>query len=32
MRDVWGGWIIRYMHSTGASAFFIVVYLQIPAV
>jgi len=23
MRDVWGGWIIRYMHSTGASAFFI---------
>src|SRR6188768_1145502 len=28
MRDVWGGWIIRYMHSTGASAFFIVVYLH----
>ena len=24
MRDVNGGWIIRYMHSTGASAFFIV--------
>ena len=23
-----GGWIIRYMHSTGASAFFIVVYLH----
>src|SRR6185295_5164500 len=28
MRDVWGGWIIRYMHSTGASAFFIVIYLH----
>ena len=28
MRDVPGGWIIRYMHSTGASAFFIVVYLH----
>jgi ubiquinol-cytochrome c reductase cytochrome b subunit len=28
MRDVDGGWIIRYMHSTGASAFFIVVYLH----
>ncbi len=28
MRDVYGGWIIRYMHSTGASAFFIVVYLH----
>src|SRR5678810_997209 len=28
MRDVWGGWIIRYMHSTGASAFFICVYLH----
>src|SRR5574343_1685096 len=28
MRDVAGGWIIRYMHSTGASAFFIVVYLH----
>src|ERR1700686_137595 len=28
MRDVSGGWIIRYMHSTGASAFFIVVYLH----
>jgi ubiquinol-cytochrome c reductase cytochrome b subunit len=25
---VWGGWIIRYMHSTGASAFFICVYLH----
>ena len=28
MRDVPGGWIIRYMHSTGASAFFIVIYLH----
>ena len=28
MRDVWGGWIIRYIHSTGASAFFVVVYLH----
>src|SRR5438067_2215041 len=28
MRDVLGGWIIRYMHSTGASAFFVVVYLH----
>ncbi|MGH8618098.1 MAG: cytochrome b [Burkholderiales bacterium] len=28
MREVWGGSIIRYMHSTGASAFFIVVYLH----
>jgi ubiquinol-cytochrome c reductase cytochrome b subunit len=28
MRDVPGGWIIRYMHSTGASAFFIVVYMH----
>jgi len=28
MRDVTGGWIIRYIHSTGASAFFIVVYLH----
>ena len=28
MRDVPGGWIIRYMHSTGASAFFIMVYLH----
>src|SRR5690606_24461556 len=27
MRDVPWGWLIRYMHSTGASAFFIVVYL-----
>src|SRR4051812_39557057 len=28
MRDVPGGWIIRYIHSTGASMFFIVVYLH----
>jgi len=28
MRDVPGGWLIRYMHSTGASAFFIVIYLH----
>ncbi len=28
MRDVQGGWLIRYMHSTGASLFFIVVYLH----
>jgi ubiquinol-cytochrome c reductase cytochrome b subunit len=28
MRDVEAGWLIRYMHSTGASAFFIVVYLH----
>jgi ubiquinol-cytochrome c reductase cytochrome b subunit len=28
MRDVPGGWWIRYMHSTGASAFFVVVYLH----
>src|SRR6201994_1899015 len=28
MRDVEGGWLIRYMHSTGASFFFIVVYLH----
>lgn len=28
MRDVPGGWIIRYIHSTGGSAFFIVVYLH----
>ena len=29
MRDVPGGWFIRYMHSTGASMFFIVVYTHI---
>ncbi len=28
MRDVPWGWLIRYIHSTGASAFFIVVYLH----
>ncbi|OUR66069.1 cytochrome b, partial [Marinomonas sp. 42_23_T18] len=28
MRDVEYGWLIRYMHSTGASAFFIVVYMH----
>ena len=28
MRDVPWGWLVRYMHSTGASAFFIVVYLH----
>lgn len=29
MRDVHYGWLIRYLHSTGASFFFIVVYLHI---
>lgn len=29
MRDVPYGWMIRYMHSTGASAFFIVIYLHL---
>jgi len=28
MRDVEWGWLIRYIHSTGASAFFLVVYLH----
>ena len=28
MRDVPYGWLVRYMHSTGASAFFIIVYLH----
>jgi ubiquinol-cytochrome c reductase cytochrome b subunit len=28
MRDVEYGWLLRYMHSTGASAFFVVVYLH----
>jgi ubiquinol-cytochrome c reductase cytochrome b subunit len=28
MRDVPWGWLIRYMHSTGASVFFVVVYLH----
>lgn len=29
MRDVNYGWLLRYMHSTGASAFFVVMYLHI---
>ncbi|CEG55829.1 cytochrome b [Legionella fallonii] len=29
MRDVHFGWLLRYMHSTGASAFFIVIYLHL---
>jgi ubiquinol-cytochrome c reductase cytochrome b subunit len=29
MRDINYGWLLRYMHSTGASAFFIVIYLHI---
>lgn len=29
MRDVKYGWLIRYIHTTGATAFFIVVYLHI---
>lgn len=29
MRDVNGGWLIRYMHSNGASFFFIAVYIHI---
>jgi ubiquinol-cytochrome c reductase cytochrome b subunit len=28
MRDVEWGWLMRYLHSTGASAFFIVIYLH----
>ena len=28
MRDVDYGWLLRYLHSTGASAFFVVVYLH----
>ncbi|MEW6206226.1 MAG: cytochrome bc complex cytochrome b subunit [Pseudomonadota bacterium] len=28
MRDVPWGWLVRYMHSTGASMFFVVVYLH----
>jgi ubiquinol-cytochrome c reductase cytochrome b subunit len=28
MRDVEWGWLIRYMHSTGASFFFIIIYLH----
>lgn len=29
MRDVNYGWLIRYLHSTGASAFFVVVFIHI---
>lgn len=29
MREVNGGWLLRYMHSNGASLFFVVVYLHI---
>ncbi len=29
MRDVQWGWLLRYIHSTGASMFFVVVYLHI---
>jgi ubiquinol-cytochrome c reductase cytochrome b subunit len=28
MREVPWGWLVRYMHSTGASAFFVVIYLH----
>jgi ubiquinol-cytochrome c reductase cytochrome b subunit len=28
MRDVKWGWLIRFMHSTGASAFFVIIYLH----
>lgn len=28
MRDVEWGWLLRYMHSTGASAFFVVIYIH----
>jgi len=28
MRDVEWGWLIRYLHSTGASAFFIIIYMH----
>lgn len=28
MRDVQFGWLLRYLHTTGASAFFIVIYLH----
>ncbi|MFP4129190.1 MAG: cytochrome b [Halorhodospira sp.] len=28
MRDVDWGWLMRYMHTTGASAFFVVIYLH----
>ena len=28
MRDVSWGWLMRYLHSTGASMFFVVIYLH----
>jgi ubiquinol-cytochrome c reductase cytochrome b subunit len=28
MREVDFGWLLRYLHSTGASAFFLVIYLH----
>ena len=28
MREVPWGWLVRYMHSTGASAFFVIIYLH----
>ena len=28
MREVPSGWLVRYLHSTGASAFFIIIYLH----
>jgi ubiquinol-cytochrome c reductase cytochrome b subunit len=28
MRDIEWGWLIRYLHSTGASAFFVIIYLH----
>jgi len=28
MRDVQWGWLLRYLHSTGASAFFVVIYIH----
>jgi ubiquinol-cytochrome c reductase cytochrome b subunit len=28
MRDVKWGWLLRYLHSTGASAFFLIIYLH----
>ena len=28
MRDVHWGWLLRYIHSTGASMFFVVIYLH----
>ena len=29
MRDVTGGWLIRYIHANGASFFFLAVYVHI---